>query len=60
MKTNAVRFLDSLSVHYELREYEVDPNDLAAESVASKIGMLRSKSSKRCWRGATGTGHASP
>ncbi len=39
MKTNAVRLLDALGVHYELREYEVDPEDLAAESVAAKIGM---------------------
>ena len=39
MKTNAVRLLDALGVHYELREYEVDPDDLAAESVAAKIGM---------------------
>ena len=39
MKTNAVRLLDALGVHYELREYQVDPNDLAAESVAAKIGM---------------------
>jgi Cys-tRNA(Pro)/Cys-tRNA(Cys) deacylase len=39
MKTNAVRMLDALSVPYELREYEVDPEDLAAESVAAKIGM---------------------
>ena len=39
MKTNAVRLLDALGVRYELREYEVDPEDLAAESVAAKIGM---------------------
>src|SRR5215813_888636 len=26
-------------MHYELREYEVDPNDLAAETVAAKIGL---------------------
>src|SRR5579859_6079823 len=39
MKTNAVRLLDSLGIAYELREYEVDPEDLAAESVAAKIGM---------------------
>ncbi len=39
MKTNAVRLLDSLKVSYELREYEVDPADLAAESVAAKIGL---------------------
>ncbi len=39
MKTNAVRLLDSLSVAYELREYEVDLDDLAAETVAAKIGL---------------------
>jgi Cys-tRNA(Pro)/Cys-tRNA(Cys) deacylase len=39
MKTNAVRLLESLGIHYELREYEVDPDDLAAETVAAKIGM---------------------
>lgn len=39
MKTNAVRLLDELKVPYELREYEVDPEDLRAESVAEKIGL---------------------
>ncbi|MBE9182802.1 Cys-tRNA(Pro) deacylase [Oculatella sp. LEGE 06141] len=39
MKTNAVRLLDMLGISYELREYEVDPDDLAAESVAQKIGL---------------------
>lgn len=39
MKTNAVRLLESLGIPYELREYSVDPEDLAAESVAAKIGM---------------------
>jgi Cys-tRNA(Pro)/Cys-tRNA(Cys) deacylase len=39
MKTNAARLLDELKIPYELREYEVDLNDLAAESVAQKIGM---------------------
>jgi len=38
-KTNAVRLLDRLGVRYELREYEVDPEDLAAESVARKVGL---------------------
>jgi Cys-tRNA(Pro)/Cys-tRNA(Cys) deacylase len=38
-KTNAVRLLDQLAIHYELREYEVDPEDLAAETVAAKIGL---------------------
>jgi Cys-tRNA(Pro)/Cys-tRNA(Cys) deacylase len=38
-KTNAARFLDQIGIHYELREYEVDPEDLAAEAVATKIGL---------------------
>jgi Cys-tRNA(Pro)/Cys-tRNA(Cys) deacylase len=39
MKTNAARLLDSLAIPYEVREYEVDPDDLAAESVARKVGL---------------------
>jgi Cys-tRNA(Pro)/Cys-tRNA(Cys) deacylase len=39
MKTNAVRLLDTGGIGYELRQYEVDPNDLAAETVAAKIGL---------------------
>ena len=39
MKTNAARILDSLGVPYELRSYEVDPDDLSAERVAEKIGL---------------------
>jgi len=38
-KTNAVRLLDSLGIQYELRTYEVDPEDLTAISVAKKIGL---------------------
>lgn len=38
-KTNAARLLDSLGIAYELRAYEVDPEDLTAISVARKIGM---------------------
>jgi Cys-tRNA(Pro)/Cys-tRNA(Cys) deacylase len=38
-KTNAVRLLDQLGIPYTLWEYEVDPNDLAAETVAAKIGL---------------------
>ena len=38
-KTNAVRLLDQLAIPYELREYQVDPEDLAAETVASKINL---------------------
>jgi Cys-tRNA(Pro)/Cys-tRNA(Cys) deacylase len=39
VKTNAVRILDSLGVRYELRGYEVDPDDLSAETVARKVGL---------------------
>ena len=39
MKTNGARFLESLGIAFELREYEVDPEDLAATTVARKIGM---------------------
>jgi Cys-tRNA(Pro)/Cys-tRNA(Cys) deacylase len=38
-KTNAARLLDTLSIPYELRTYEVDPEDLTAISVARKIGL---------------------
>jgi len=31
--------LDQMGISYELREYEVDPDDLAAEAVAAKIGL---------------------
>jgi Cys-tRNA(Pro)/Cys-tRNA(Cys) deacylase len=39
MKTNGARFLESLKIAFELREYELDPEDLSAISVAKKIGM---------------------
>jgi len=39
MKTNGARFLDTLGISYSLREYEVDPEDLTAITVAKKIGM---------------------
>lgn len=39
MKTNAARLLDAAGITYEIREYDVDPDDLAAESVALKIGL---------------------
>jgi Cys-tRNA(Pro)/Cys-tRNA(Cys) deacylase len=39
MKTNAARLLDSLGIAYELRDYEVDPDHLAAEEVARKVGL---------------------
>ncbi|HUB51853.1 MAG TPA: Cys-tRNA(Pro) deacylase [Terracidiphilus sp.] len=39
MKTNGARYLESLRIAFELREYEVDPDDLTAITVAKKIGM---------------------
>jgi Cys-tRNA(Pro)/Cys-tRNA(Cys) deacylase len=39
MKTNAVRILDNLGISYQLLSYEVDLDDLAAESTAAKLGL---------------------
>src|SRR4051794_26059986 len=39
MKTNGARYLESLGIPFELQEYEVDPEDLSAITVAKKIGM---------------------
>ena len=39
MKTNAARILDRLGISYELRDYEVDLEDLSAQKVAAAIGM---------------------
>jgi Cys-tRNA(Pro)/Cys-tRNA(Cys) deacylase len=39
MKTNAARALDRLKIPYEVRQYEVDPDDLGAEKVAAGIGL---------------------
>ena len=38
-KTNAVRLLDQRGISYQLLSYSVDPNDLAAESTATKLGL---------------------
>jgi Cys-tRNA(Pro)/Cys-tRNA(Cys) deacylase len=38
-KTNAMRQLDALGIAYEVRGYEVNPDDLSAENVAAKIGL---------------------
>ena len=38
-KTNALRILDQLGILYEVREYDVDPSDLTAETVARKVGL---------------------
>ena len=42
-KTNAVRLLEKMGITYELREYEVDEDDLGGEYVASKIGLSSEK-----------------
>jgi Cys-tRNA(Pro)/Cys-tRNA(Cys) deacylase len=39
MKTNAVRLLEEMEVAHELRAYEVDLDDLTAETVAGKVGL---------------------
>jgi Cys-tRNA(Pro)/Cys-tRNA(Cys) deacylase len=39
MKTNGARLLESLGIPFALQEYEVDPDDLSARTVAKKIGM---------------------
>ena len=38
-KTNAARYLDSLGIQYEIREYAVDPEEFSALIVAEKIGL---------------------
>jgi Cys-tRNA(Pro)/Cys-tRNA(Cys) deacylase len=39
MRTNAARFLDTLKIPYELREYHVTPEEFSAVLVAEKIGL---------------------
>jgi Cys-tRNA(Pro)/Cys-tRNA(Cys) deacylase len=39
VKTNAARILEAAGVPFDLREYEVDEDDLSAPRVAEKIGM---------------------
>ncbi|HUY81351.1 MAG TPA: aminoacyl-tRNA deacylase [Acidobacteriaceae bacterium] len=38
-KTNAARYLDSLGISYELRDYVVQPEEFSALTVAEKIGL---------------------
>ncbi len=38
-KTNAARILDTLGISYEIKEYEVDEDDLSAVHVAESVGM---------------------
>ena len=39
MKTNAARFLEGLGIAFEIREYDVDPEDVSAIAVANKVSM---------------------
>ncbi len=39
MKTIAARILDQMNIAYELREYEVNEDELDAVTVAHKVGM---------------------
>jgi Cys-tRNA(Pro)/Cys-tRNA(Cys) deacylase len=38
-----MRMLDGLGIAYEVRGYDVDPDDLAAETAAAKLGMLEAE-----------------
>jgi Cys-tRNA(Pro)/Cys-tRNA(Cys) deacylase len=38
-KTNAARYLDSLNIAYEIREYSLGEEEFSAIAVAEKIGM---------------------
>ena len=39
MKTIAARILDQMNIAYELRDYEVNEDELDAVTVAHKVGM---------------------
>ena len=39
MKTNAARLLDTLSIRYELRDYDPGDEHLPAEEVARRVGL---------------------
>ena len=56
MKTNATRQLDNLGITYELRDYQVDLDDLGAIKVASQIGLPANQVFKTlCAKGDDGT-----
>ena len=38
-KTNAMRMLDAAKIQYEIKEYEVDENDLSGKHIAEQIGL---------------------
>jgi Cys-tRNA(Pro)/Cys-tRNA(Cys) deacylase len=56
LKTNAVRLLDRLGIPYELRTYEVDPEDLTAITVAKKINLPKDQVFKTLLA-STNSGH---
>ena len=63
MKTNGARILESLGIAFELREYEVDPEDLSALTVAKKIGMPRRAGLQNAadhWRPGSTSSQSSP
>lgn len=57
MKTNAVRILEQLGIAHELRDYEVDPGDLTAPSVARKVGLPPEQVFKTLLVHVEGRGH---
>jgi len=56
-KTNACRILDQLGISYELREYDVDLDDLSAGRVAEKVGLPLEQVWKARPLGGDGKGH---
>ena len=42
-KTNAMRMLDAAKIQYEIKEYEVDENDLSGVHIAEQIGLPRAQ-----------------
>lgn len=38
-KTNAARQLDRLGISYEMKQFEVDEDDLSAETAAARLGL---------------------
>jgi Cys-tRNA(Pro)/Cys-tRNA(Cys) deacylase len=56
-KTNAARLLDALEIAYELRAYEVNPDDLSAVTVAAKIGLPTEQVFKTLLAETTPNGH---
>ena len=45
-KTNAMRQLDAAKIEYEIKDYEVDENDLSGVHIAEQIGLSSSQTFK--------------